>query len=188
MKHRNCCTTIILLVLGVCGITQLVIAQEEQRPNLIWIMLEDWGLDLGCYGNTELETPNVDAFAEQGIRFTNAFCTAPVCSSSRSAMITGFHQNYIGGHQHDTKGDDKKPLPYGIKTMPTLLKEAGYFTALMISKKTHCNFFDDLVFGSNSELRAIAEVYACDDSKETFVQDFAAAWSKVMNLDRFDLV
>ncbi|HXN47654.1 MAG TPA: peroxidase family protein, partial [Bryobacteraceae bacterium] len=45
----------------------------------------------------------------------------------------------------------------------------------------------DLVFGSNAQLRAIAEVYACDDSKETFVKDFAAAWNKVMNLDRFDL-
>ena len=45
----------------------------------------------------------------------------------------------------------------------------------------------DLVFGSNSELRAIAEVYACDDSKEAFVKDFAAAWNKVMNLDRYDL-
>ena len=45
----------------------------------------------------------------------------------------------------------------------------------------------DLVFGSNSQLRAIAEVYACDDSKEKFVRDFVAAWDKVMNLDRFDL-
>ena len=45
----------------------------------------------------------------------------------------------------------------------------------------------DLVFGSNSQLRAIAEVYACDDAGETFVRDFAAAWNKVMNLDRFDL-
>ena len=45
----------------------------------------------------------------------------------------------------------------------------------------------DLVFGSNSELRALAEVYACDDAKEKFVRDFAAAWNKVMNLDRFDL-
>jgi catalase-peroxidase len=45
----------------------------------------------------------------------------------------------------------------------------------------------DLVFGSNSELRALAEVYACDDAKEKFVRDFVAAWSKVMNLDRFDL-
>ena len=45
----------------------------------------------------------------------------------------------------------------------------------------------DLVFGSNSELRALAEVYACDDAQAQFVRDFAAAWSKVMNLDRFDL-
>jgi catalase-peroxidase len=45
----------------------------------------------------------------------------------------------------------------------------------------------DLVFGSNSQLRALAEVYASDDSKESFVKDFAAAWNKVMNLDRYDL-
>jgi catalase-peroxidase len=45
----------------------------------------------------------------------------------------------------------------------------------------------DLVFGSNSELRALAEVYAQDDSKEKFVRDFVAAWTKVMNLDRYDL-
>jgi len=144
-----------------CAITQLVVAQEEQsnrqdfgelglvaqgNTNFVWIMLEDWSLDLGCYGNNELSTPHVDAFAEQGIRFTNAFCSAPVCSSSRSAMITGFHQNYIGAHQHDTKGDDQRPLPYGIKTMPQLLQETGYFTALMISNKTHFNFSGETGF------------------------------------------
>jgi catalase-peroxidase len=46
----------------------------------------------------------------------------------------------------------------------------------------------DLIFGSNSQLRALAEVYACADSQKKFVQDFVAAWNKVMNLDRFDLV
>jgi catalase-peroxidase len=45
----------------------------------------------------------------------------------------------------------------------------------------------DLIFGSNSELRALAELYACDDAKAKFVHDFVAAWTKVMNLDRFDL-
>ena len=45
----------------------------------------------------------------------------------------------------------------------------------------------DLIFGSNSQLRALAEVYACEDSKEKFVHDFVAAWNKVMNLDRFDI-
>ena len=46
----------------------------------------------------------------------------------------------------------------------------------------------DLIFGSNSQLRAVAEVYGCEDSQEKFVQDFVAAWNKVMNLDRFDLI
>lgn len=45
----------------------------------------------------------------------------------------------------------------------------------------------DLIFGSNAQLRAVAEVYACSDAKEKFVHDFVAAWAKVMNLDRFDL-
>ncbi|MCL5995530.1 MAG: catalase-peroxidase 2, partial [Chloroflexi bacterium] len=45
----------------------------------------------------------------------------------------------------------------------------------------------DLVFGSNSQLRALAEVYACEDSQEKFLHDFVAVWNKVMNLDRFDL-
>ena len=45
----------------------------------------------------------------------------------------------------------------------------------------------DLVFGSNSQLRGIVEFYACDDAQAAFVRDFAAAWGKVMNLDRFDL-
>jgi catalase-peroxidase len=45
----------------------------------------------------------------------------------------------------------------------------------------------DLIFGSNSQLRALAEVYACEDSQEKFLHDFVAAWNKVMNLDRFDL-
>ena len=45
----------------------------------------------------------------------------------------------------------------------------------------------DLVFGSNSQLRAVAEFYACDDAEQSFVRDFAAAWAKVMDLDRFDL-
>ena len=45
----------------------------------------------------------------------------------------------------------------------------------------------DLIFGSNSQLRALAEVYACEDSKDKFMVDFVAAWTKVMNLDRFDL-
>ncbi|WP_442508625.1 sulfatase family protein [Novipirellula sp. SH528] len=109
-----------------------------QKPNILWIMIEDWSTDLSCYGTPLVHTPNIDKLAGEGIRFERAYTTSPVCSTSRSAMMTGFHQNYIGAHQHRTK--DKQPLPYGIKPIPHLLEEAGYFTATMIGGKTDCNF------------------------------------------------
>ena len=110
---------------------------QKQRPNILWITIEDWSPDLSCYGTKGIFTPHVDKLASEGIRFETAFTTSPVCSTSRSAMMTGFHQNYIGAHQHRTH--DKKPLPYGIKPIPKLFEEAGYFTTVM-SWKTDCNF------------------------------------------------
>jgi uncharacterized sulfatase len=124
--------------------TPLYAAAPEKRPNIIWIMLEDWCPDLSCYGTKGISTPNVDKLAAEGARYTNAFCTAPVCSPSRSAMMTGFHQNYIGANQHRTK--NKQPLPYGIKPLPLLLKESGYYTVLAKSSKTDCNFKVELGF------------------------------------------
>ena len=109
----------------------------DSRPNILWITIEDWSAHLSCYGTKGVYTPHVDQLAAEGIRYETAFTTSPVCSTSRSAMMTGFHQNYIGAHQHRTRV--KKPLPHGIKPIPHLLKEAGYFTALM-SNKTDCNF------------------------------------------------
>ncbi len=112
----------------------------EQKPNIVWIMMEDWGYQLSCYDEPGIQTPNIDEFAEEGVRFTNSFCTAPVCSPSRSAMITGFHQNYIGANQHRTPKNEKQPLPYGIKPITRLLEEAGYFTCFMAARKTDLNF------------------------------------------------
>ncbi|WP_146403913.1 sulfatase [Planctomycetes bacterium CA13] len=109
-----------------------------EKPNILWIMIEDWSTDLSCYGTPLVHTPNIDKLADQSVRFERAYTTSPVCSTSRSAMMTGFHQNYIGAHQHRTK--DKQPLPFGIKPIPNLLEEAGYFTATMASGKTDCNF------------------------------------------------
>ncbi|MCK0189965.1 sulfatase [Arenibacter sp. F20364] len=137
-----------ILCLVIIFISNNLMAQNipVDRPNIVWIMLEDWGLDLGCYGTKGIETPVTDQLATEGMRYTNAFCTSPVCSTSRSAMITGFHQNYIGAEQHRTAKEDRKSLPYGIKPMPLLLQEAGYFTALMLYNKTDANFKGDLGF------------------------------------------
>jgi len=117
----------------------------QERPNFVWIMLEDWGYQLSCYGEPGIHTPNIDELATEGIRFTNSFCTAPVCSPSRSAMITGFHQNYIGANQHRTqgKGWKKKELPFDIKPLTHLLEDAGYFTCFMASRKTDLNFITE---------------------------------------------
>ena len=114
----------------------------EVRPNIVWIMLEDWGYQLSCYGEPGISTPHVDQVAAEGIRFVNSFCTAPVCSPSRSAMITGFHQNYIRANQHRTNGSgfERAPLPHGIKPITHLLEDAGYFTCFMQTRKTDLNF------------------------------------------------
>lgn len=109
-----------------------------EQPNILWIMIEDWSVDLSCYGTPLVHTPNIDKLANEGVRFERAYTTSPVCSTSRSAMMTGFHQNYIGAHQHRT--NNKKPLPYGIRPIPHLLEDVGYFTATMAGGKTDCNF------------------------------------------------
>ncbi|MEM6471225.1 MAG: sulfatase [Planctomycetota bacterium] len=120
-------------------------ADAVDRPNILWITIEDWSPDLSCYGTAGIQTPNVDRLAGQGIRYERAFTTSPVCSTSRSAMMTGFHQNYIGAHQHRTS--EKKALPFGIRPIPHLMADAGYYTCLL-SHKTDCNFLPD----SRSEL------------------------------------
>jgi arylsulfatase A-like enzyme len=111
--------------------------KEIEKPNILWITIEDWSPDLSCYGTKGIHTPNIDKLASEGVRYTNAFATSPVCSTSRSAMMTGFHQNYIKANQHRTYV--KKALPYGIKPIPKIFEEAGYFTTLL-SWKTDVNF------------------------------------------------
>jgi N-sulfoglucosamine sulfohydrolase len=123
---------------------------ELEKPNILWITIEDWSPDLSCYGTKGIFTPNVDKLASEGIRYETAFTTSPVCSTSRSAMMTGFYQNYIGANQH--REHNKQSLPYGIKPIPKLFEEAGYYTALM-SWKTDCNFVpnkkDELFMGED---------------------------------------
>ena len=86
-----------LVLIALLTLTGDVYADE--RPNILWITIEDWSPDLSCYGTKGIQTPHVDKLAAEGIRYETAFTTSPVCSTSRSAMMTGFHQNYIGANQ-----------------------------------------------------------------------------------------
>ncbi|WP_193211945.1 sulfatase family protein [Luteolibacter marinus] len=104
-------------------------AADPEKPNILWLIAEDFGQHLGCYGTPEVHTPNLDRLAADGERFTRCFTTAPVCSAARSAFMTGMYQTTIGAHQHRTPGKDKKPLPDGVKLVTDWLRGAGYHTA-----------------------------------------------------------
>jgi len=99
---------------------------KQKKPNILWIDTEDLSPDLGCYGNDLVKTPNIDGLASEGMRFTNAFVSAPVCSASRSAVITGMYQTSIGAHNH--RSNRQKPLPENIRLVTDYLRDAGYFT------------------------------------------------------------
>lgn len=96
------------------------------QPNVLWIYGEDLSPDLGCYDTPAVQTPNIDRLAEEGTRFTNAFVTCPVCSPSRSALITGTYQTHFDAHNH--RSNREKPLRDDMKLITDCFREAGYFT------------------------------------------------------------
>ncbi len=99
------------------------------RPNILWLIAEDLGPELGCYGTPQVWTPNLDRLAAQGARYTRAYTTAPVCSASRSAFMTGMYQTTIGAHNHRSHRDDGYRLPSGVRVLSDWFRDAGYFTA-----------------------------------------------------------
>ena len=104
-------------------------ASAPPRPNIVLIVADDHGLDaLGCYGNPVIKTPNLDALAADGARFTSAFCTTASCSPSRSVILSGQqnHRNGMYGLQHD---DHHFQSFDNVKSVPVLLAQAGYRTA-----------------------------------------------------------
>jgi N-sulfoglucosamine sulfohydrolase len=107
----------------------LTASAEAPRPNILWLIAEDFGPHLGCYGTKEVATPVLDAMAARGMRFTRYYTTAPVCSPSRSAFNTGMYQTTIGAHNHRSHRDDGYTLPKDVKLISERMREAGYFTA-----------------------------------------------------------
>jgi arylsulfatase A-like enzyme len=118
-----------LVQLGLALISFTAVAAAATRPNVLWLIGEDFGQHLGCYGTKEVWTPNLDAMAKSGVRYTRMFTTAPVCSPSRSAFMTGMYQTTIGAHNHRSHRDDGYTLPEGVRVLTDWLRDAGYFTA-----------------------------------------------------------
>ncbi|MCX6889473.1 MAG: sulfatase [Verrucomicrobia bacterium] len=101
------------------------------RPNVLWFVVDDMSANFGCYGEQTIATPNVDRLAKEGVRFSRAYVTAPVCSPCRSALITGMYQTTIGAQHHRSgRGELKIHLPAEITPTPKLFQQGGYFTCI----------------------------------------------------------
>ena len=110
---------------------QAVVPAAETRPNIVWIIVDDMSANFSCYGETAISTPHVDKLAAGGIRFSNAYVTAPVCSTCRSAFITGMYQTSIGAHHHRSgRGEQKITLPEHVVMIPKMFQDAGYYTCI----------------------------------------------------------
>lgn len=104
-------------------------AETAARPNVLWFVVDDMSAQFSCYGETVIETPHVDRLAREGVRFTAAHVTAPVCSTCRSSFLTGCYQSRLGVHHHRSSRDQAKiRLPEFIVPLPVLFQRAGYYT------------------------------------------------------------
>ena len=109
-------------------------AAGDRPPNIVFILADDLGYaDLGVYGQTDFATPELDRLARQGLRFTQAYANSAVCSASRVALITGRYQYRLRVGLEEPIGAGETPvgLPPSHPTLPSLLKQRGYRTALI---------------------------------------------------------
>ena len=106
-------------------------AQETtRRPNILWLIGENLTPhDVGVYGAKQVKTPNLDALAAQGVRYTRVFATNPACAPSRSAFFTGMYQTTTDTQHMRSHRDDDFRLPIGVRPITHRLRDAGYFTA-----------------------------------------------------------
>lgn len=111
-----------LLVLAMTSI-----GRSAETKNVVVIVADDLGWQLGCYGDKQAKTPNIDALAADAVRFTRAYCTTASCSASRSVLMTGLF-NHATGHYGHAHGDGHFSTYDSVRTLPTMMTEAGYRT------------------------------------------------------------
>lgn len=105
-------------------------ASKAKRPNIIFILTDDQGsIDMNCYGSKDLKTPNMDALAETGVRFSQFYVAAPVCSPSRASLLTGLNPYAAGLPGNASSHQGHAGMPSDRITIAEALKEHGYKTA-----------------------------------------------------------
>ncbi|MCZ6673159.1 MAG: sulfatase [Verrucomicrobia bacterium] len=155
----------LLLILNLF-LTGIIFAASE-KPNIIFIFVDDQGYyDLGCYGATEVKTPNIDRMAAEGVRFTDYYAAAPICSPSRAGLLTGCYPRRIGNHIWVHRADSKSGIHPDELTLAELFQKNGYATACI--GKWHLGFQEpflpknqgfDYYFGLLHNLDPVEVVY-----------------------------
>ncbi len=104
----------------------VVLYAQEKQPNIIYLMSDDQSIySMGCYGNIDVQTPNLDRLSADGITFDNHYVSSAICMASRASVMTGMYEYKTGcNFQHGDLTEDKWLLSY-----PVLLRKAGYLTA-----------------------------------------------------------
>ncbi|QGJ70829.1 Hypothetical protein PBC10988_25270 [Planctomycetales bacterium 10988] len=110
--------------------------KEQRQPNVVMIFIDDMGYgDLSCYGNQEIQTPNIDRLAEEGAKFTQFYVASPICSPSRVAVTTGHYpsrhriHSYLNSRQKNRERDMADFLDASVPTIARTFQQAGYATA-----------------------------------------------------------
>lgn len=124
MKILTTIITAVLLIQSVVG------ADDQRRPNVLFITSDDLGLQLSCYGDTVIETPHLDALAASGVQFDVAYVAQASCSPSRSAMFTGLYPHANGQYGLTATRTSLHPHLHDA-TLPNILKRAGYRTGII---------------------------------------------------------
>jgi arylsulfatase A-like enzyme len=124
-----------IVALACVGIVWPTPGVKAARPNIVFIVADDLGYgELGSFGGTEIPTPHLDRLAREGLRFTQAYVTAPYCAASRAALMTGRYQTRFGFEFNPVGAANLDPaigLPLGERTLADQLREAGYATAII---------------------------------------------------------
>ncbi len=134
MKQITILFTIAILLIGAISCKN---TETKQQPNILFIFADDWGFgDLGCYGHTEVATPNLDKLASQGTLFTQFHVTSGVCSPSRTSVLTGHYpaRHRVHGHFAGNAVNEERGMPNWLDEnlpvyLPRLMQKAGYTTA-----------------------------------------------------------
>ncbi len=127
--------------------TNPMAAAAEAKSNVLFLICDDLNCDLGCYGHSQVQSPNIDQLAKQGVRFQNAYCQYPLCGPSRASFMTGMYPDQTLIHRNSIYVREHVP---NVQTMSQMFRNQGYF-ATRVGKIYHYNVPKNIGTGGHDD-------------------------------------